>query len=406
MCSIVMQISAPRGLVPDNEINAFVPGPRVHIEGRPGGPLSGLTFAAKDLFDVAGHPTGGGNLDWARSNPVPARHAWAGTKLLAAGATLIGKTITDEVSLGIVGENAFYGTPVNPRAPGRVPGGSSSGSAAAVAAALCDTALGTDTGGSVRVPASFCGLYGIRPTHGRLPVTGMLPQAPSSDTTGWFARDASTFAKVSSVMLDEAVRAELPTRLIIAVDAFAFADTEVAAALQPMVERLQALIGTTREEVMAPAGLTQWARAQRTLQPSEAWLTFKDWIERDNPRFAFSVARNLLLGSMIPQSECQWAELVRREARGRMRHLLPPGTILCLPTTPFAAPKRGEPLSVAGPRRDRLLCLCCHGGLTGVPQVSIPGATVEGLPIGLSIVGRPGNDATLVAVAAALAKES
>ncbi|HYZ41576.1 MAG TPA: amidase, partial [Stellaceae bacterium] len=383
-----------------DELNAFVPGPRVNIEGRPGGPLSGLSFAAKDLFDVAGHPTGGGNPDWARSNPVPTRHAWAVQKLLDAGATLIGKTITDEVSLGIVGENAFYGTPVNPRAPGRVAGGSSSGSAAAVAAGLCDTALGTDTGGSVRVPASFCGLYGIRPTHGRLPVSGMMPQAPSSDTTGWFARDAATFAKVASVMLDEAIPRELPRKLIIAVDAFGFANPDVAAALQPMVERLRGLIGETREEVMAPGGLVQWARAQRTLQPSEAWLTFRDWIDRDNPRFAFSVARNLLLGSMIPQSERDWAELVRREARGRMRHLLSPGTILCLPTTPFPAPKRGEPLSVTGPQRDRLLCLCAHGGLTGVPQVSIPGAEAGGLPIGLSIVGGPGTDATLIAVAA------
>jgi len=388
--------------MPDNDVNAFVPGPRVHIDGRPGRPLSGLTFAAKDLFDVAGHPTGGGNPDWGRSNPVPVRHAWAVQKLLDAGATLIGKTITDEVSLGIVGENAFYGTPVNPRAPGRVPGGSSSGSAAAVAASLCDTALGTDTGGSVRVPSSFCGLYGIRPTHGRLPVSGMMAQAPSSDTTGWFARDAATFAKVSRVMLDETIPPELPRKLIIAVDAFGFADPEVAAALQPIVERLRGMIAETREEMMAPAGLVQWARAQRTLQPSEAWVTFKDWIERDNPRFAFSVARNLLLGSMIPQSERDWAELVRREARGRMRDLLRPGTILCLPTTPFAAPKRGEPLFVAGPQRDRLLCLCCHGGLTGVPQVSIPGALIDGLPVGLSLIGGRGTDATLVAVAAAL----
>src|SRR5205807_911885 len=225
--------------MPDDDINAFVPGPRAHIEGRPGGPLSGLTFAAKDLFDVAGYPTGGGNPDWARSNPVPAQHAWAVQRLLDGGATLIGKTITDEVSLGIVGENAFYGTPVNPRAPGRVPGGSSSGSAAAVAAGICDTALGTDTGGSVRVPASFCGLFGIRPTHGRLPVTGMMPQAPSSDTTGWFARDAGTFAKVASVMLGERVPSALPDRLIIAADAFAFADPEVGAALQPIVERLR-----------------------------------------------------------------------------------------------------------------------------------------------------------------------
>src|SRR5438874_7573415 len=386
----------------NDDFGAFVSGQKFRIEGRAGGPLSGLTFAAKDLFDVAGHPTGGGNPDWARANPVPERHAWAVQRWLDAGADLIGKTITDEVSLGILGENPFYGTPMNPRAPGHVPGGSSSGSAAAVAGGLCDTALGTDTGGSVRVPASFCGLYGIRPTHGRIDVSGMMPQAPTSDTTGWFARDIETFARVSIVMLDEAIPTMLPRRLIVAVDAFAFADPEVGEALQPMVERLRALISEVREEVMAPAGITQWARAQRTLQPSEAWLTFKDWIDRDNPRFAFRVARNIILGSMIPESERGWAQLVRQEARGRMRYLLPEGTILCLPTTPFPAPKRGEPLSAAGPQRDRLLCLCCHGGLTGVPQVSIPGATVDGLPIGLSIVGAPGSDATLIAVAAAL----
>src|SRR6266404_4122884 len=227
--------------MPD-EINAFVPGPPVRIEGRKGGPLSGLTFAAKDLFDVAGFPTGGGNPDWARSNPVPTRHSWAVQRLLDAGATLIGKTITDEVSLGIVGENAFYGTPVNPRAPGHVPGGSSSGSAAAVAAGLCDTALGTDTGGSVRVPASFCGLYGIRPTHGRLDLAGMMQQAPTSDTTGWFARDAETFARVSAVMLGEAIADDLPRRLVIATDTFALADPETAAALEPLVARLRALV--------------------------------------------------------------------------------------------------------------------------------------------------------------------
>src|ERR1700693_1657963 len=186
--------------MPD-DIGAFVPGQQFRLEGKPGGPLAGLTFAAKDLFDVAGHPTGGGNPDWARTHPVPTGHAWAVATLLDAGATLIGKTITDEVSLGILGENPFEGTPINPRAPGRVPGGSSAGSAAAVAAGLCDTALGTDTGGSVRVPASFCGLYGIRPTHGRLDRTGMLPQAPSSDTTGWVARGCATFALLSSALL-------------------------------------------------------------------------------------------------------------------------------------------------------------------------------------------------------------
>src|SRR5690348_12681909 len=247
-----------------DDIGAFVPGPRIHIEGRAGGPLAGLTFAAKDLFDVAGVPTGGGNHDWPTGRPIPTRHSWAVQTLLDAGATLIGKTITDEVSLGILGENPFEGTPQNPRAPGHVPGGSSAGSAAAVAAGLCDTALGTDTGGSVRVPASFCGLYGIRPTHGRLDLTGMLPQAPTADTAGWFARDAATFARVSEVMLGEPIPAMLPLRLVVAVDAFGFADRDTAEALRPMVEVLGKLVTEVREDLLAPPGLSAWGRAQRT----------------------------------------------------------------------------------------------------------------------------------------------
>src|SRR5207244_1941286 len=241
----------------------------------PDWPLSGQTLAARDLFNGAAHPTGGANEDWALSHPVPTRHAWAVQTLLDAGAERIAKTSTDEVSLGTLGENPCEGTPVNPRAPGRVPGGSSAGSAAAVAAGLCDTALGTDTGGSVRVPASFCGIYGIRPTHGRLDLSGMMSQAPSSDTTGWFARDAETFARVSAVMLGEAIPRALPTRLIVATDAFALADPETAAALEPLVARLRTLVGDVREEAMAPPGLAAWARAQRTLQPYEAWQTFQ-----------------------------------------------------------------------------------------------------------------------------------
>jgi amidase len=323
-------------------------------------------------------------------------------RLLDAGATLIGKTITDEVSLGILGENPFDGTPLNPAAPDRVPGGSSSGSASAVAQGLCDTALGTDTGGSVRVPASFCGLYGIRPTHGRLDLTGMLPQAPSSDTTGWFARDATTFARVSEVMLGESISATLPTHLVVAVDAFGFADAGTSAALQPLVRALAALMKDVRDDLLAPPGLTTWARAQRTLQPWEAWQTFKPWLERDNPRLQYSVARNLARAVAIPESEREWAALVRSEARARMTWLLPPGTILCMPTTPFPAPLKGQSLPALEPVRGRILGLAAHGGLTGVPQVSVPGAQVDGLPVGLSIVGGHGSDAALIAVARAL----
>ena len=389
----------------EDDVGAFVPGQRFHVGGRPDGPLAGLTFVAKDLFDVAGRPTGAGNPDWERVHPVPTRHAWAVQRLLDAGAALIGKTITDEVSLGIFGENAFYGTPRNVRAPDRVPGGSSSGSAAAVAAGLCDTALGTDTGGSVRVPASFCGLYGIRPTHGRLDLSGMMSQAPSSDTTGWFARDADTFAPVSSVMLCEDIPRQLPRRLVIATDAFAFADRPVAAALQPMVDQLGALTGWVGEGVLAPPGLTVWARAQRILQPYEAWQTFREWADRTNPRFAFNVARQLAQAAAIAESDLGPAMHVRGAARAHMQELLPPGTVLCLPTTPFPAPLRGQPWSTLDPLRARITGLTVVGGLTGSPQITIPGADVDQLPIGLSIVGRPGSDATLVALAGAWATQ-
>jgi amidase len=380
----------------------FVPGPPLRIPGAPGGALAGLTFAAKDLLDVAGQPTGGGNPDWARRNLVPTRHAWAVQRLLDAGATLIGKTVTDEVSLGILGENPFDGTPLNPKAPDRVPGGSSSGSASAVAQGLCDTALGTDSGGSVRVPASFCGLYGIRPTHGRIDVTGMMPQAPGSDTIGWFARDAVTFARVSEALLGETIPERLPARLVIAVDTFGFADADTATALEPLVRKLSITVGDVREDLLAPPGLSTWSRAQRTLQPHEAWLTFREWLDQDNPRLQWSVARGLVLGSTIPESERRWAALMRDEARARLAWLVPPGTILCMPTTPFPAPRKGLSLEALDPLRARISCLTSHGGLTGVPQVSLPGATVDGLPVGLSIVGSRGTDAALVAVTRAM----
>jgi len=383
-------------------INAFVPGTRIHLSGSGEGPLRGLRFAAKDLFDIAGYPTGCGNPDWARHSQIPSKHAWAVQTLLDAGATLVGKTITDEISLGILGESRFDGTPLNTRAPDRVPGGSSSGSAAAVAGNLCDFALGSDTGGSVRVPASFCGLYGIRPTHGRVNSAGLMPQAPSSDAVGWLTSDATILRRVSEVIFNEKVPDALPKRLVVAVDAFEFASTEAAAVLRPMI----ALLGRrmeVREEVMAPAGIDVWGAAQRTLQRYEAWMTFREWIDRFDPRLSFSVARNLAFSAQITEEERNRAARVRSEAQARMADLVPQGTILCMPTTPFPAPKKGQPLSARDPLMDSLRNLCSHGGLTGVPQISLPGATVGQLPVGLSIVGGRGSDMTLVAVACALA---
>jgi amidase len=310
--------------------------------------------------------------------------------------------VTDEVSLGILGENAHDGTPLNPAAPDRVPGGSSSGSASAVAAGLCDFALGTDSGGSVRVPASFCGLYGIRPTHGRMDFSGITAQSPSADTCGWFARDATTFAKVAQVLFGAQLPGTLPTRLLVATDAFGFADDAVQQALAPMVDRLSALIGSRQEVTLAPPGLSVWQRAQRVLQSSESWKTFEPWLDTCNPRLAFGVARGLVLGSMLTDAERGAASLMRIEAQARLRHLLPTGTILCLPTTPFPAPLKFLPNSVLGPLRDRISCLTSHGGLTGVPQINLPGPMVDGAPVGLSIVAAHGADLDLMRVAVSL----
>ena len=388
---------------PHDPLDAFVPGPRCTIAGAASGPLAGVTLAVKDLIDVAGLPTGGGDPDWERTHPSPARHAWIVARLLEAGMRIVGKTATDEVSLGILGENAFTGTPRNPAAPDRVPGGSSSGSASAVAGGACDIALGTDTGGSVRVPASFSGLYGIRPTHGRIDFGGITVQAPSSDTVGWFAREAGLFARVGEVVFGTSVPTVLPTRLLVATDAFGFADPDVAAALQPILARLGSIVAPGEEVTLAPQGLSVWQWAQRVLQSSEAARTFAPWLDAHNPRMAFSVARGLVMGSMFTDHERTRAALMREEARARLRHLLPLGTILAMPTTPFPAPRRGLPLSELGFLRERISCLTSHGGLAGMPQVNLPGATVEGAPVGLSILAARGHDETLLAVARAFA---
>src|SRR5581483_11725490 len=148
------------------------------LKGKSDGPLAGLTAVVKDMYAVAGERAGGGNPDWLAHAQPAASHAAAIAKILDAGATIVGKAICDEFFYSVAGINAHYGTPANARAPGRIPGGSSSGSAAATAAGVCDFALGSDTGGSVRIPASFCGLYGLRPTYGRIDTTGCMDMAP------------------------------------------------------------------------------------------------------------------------------------------------------------------------------------------------------------------------------------
>ncbi len=229
-----------------NRLGAFVPHFQDTLRGAESGPLAGTKFAVKDIYDIAGHVTGCGNPDWLRTHKPAAKTAPVVEKLLAAGGTMIGKTVTDEIAYSLNGQNFHYGTPVNSNAPGRIPGGSSSGSASAVAGNAVDFALGSDTGGSVRVPASLCGIMGIRTSHGRIPLDGIMPLAPSFDTIGWFARDGALLNRIGAVLLDED---KVPTpfgELLVCEDGFAQANLSCAAALQPAVNAAATAVGTSR----------------------------------------------------------------------------------------------------------------------------------------------------------------
>ncbi len=216
---------------------AFTEHGRVELAGSGTGPLAGLRFAVKDQFDVAGVPTGLGNPCWLRTSPVPAVTAEPVRRLLDAGGVMVGKTHMDELGWSLNGINHHYGTPVNAAAPARTPGGSSSGSAAVVAGGVVPFALSGDGGGSIRVPASYCGIYGIRPTVGR--VGGPAdPEDPGLATAGWLASDAQVLDLVGSVLLDRAAPVPTPSRLIYAEDLFAALDPGVAEAMRAGVRRI------------------------------------------------------------------------------------------------------------------------------------------------------------------------
>jgi len=382
-----------------DNLDAFCKDTDAYLAGKPSGPLSGLTFAAKDIFDVAGHVTGGGNPDWKATHPPAERNAWIVETLVNAGATMVGKTHTDELTRGILGENAHYGTPINTKAPDRVPGGSSSGSASAVAGRLVDFALGSDTGGSVRIPASFCGLYGLRPTHGRIPLEGILMQALSYDTIGWFTRDAVTYAKVAAAVFQTEIPDFTPSRLVIAQDAFDEADEEVSAVLLPIAEKIGELAGSSTTMRLSPNGLTEWAVQQNVLQSEEAWNSVKDWIDQVNPRFSFWVSERYNLAIGLTDAQLKEAAVLRETVRARMDEVFAGGGFVCLPTAVVPAPLRGLPASAKKDVQGRLSRLTCIAGTTGRPQLSMPLVEVNGLPVGLSIMGDRGSDEALIGFA-------
>ena len=301
----------------------FMPYPPVKVAGARSGPLKGLTFAVKDLFDVAGYPTSAGSPHMLAMSGIKTRHAPIVQKLLDAGAAFVGKTITDELAFSMNGKNAHFGTPVNGGAKDRIPGGSSSGSAAAVSNGLCDFALGTDTGGSVRAPANHCGLYGLRPTHGRVSLKGAHDLSKSFDTCGWFARDAATFARVADVMLgrDRRPLPEKP-RLLIAQDCFGLLDEAVRTALAPAIKRLEKLYGPAEPVTAAMGGFEELYWAFRRIQGREAWETDGALIDTYKPPLGPGVAERFAYSKAVKKAEVAAADRVRARLTAELTALL------------------------------------------------------------------------------------
>jgi len=360
------------------------------------GPLAGLTFGAKDLFDVKGYVTGAGNPDWLRTHGPAADTAPAVGLLIEAGARLVAKTITDELAFSLSGENIHYGTPLNAAAPERIPGGSSSGSASAVAGGLVDFALGTDTSGSIRIPASYCGLFGLRPTHGRISVRGVVPLAPSFDTVGWLARDADVLYRVGRALLAEHSLSAHPRRLLIAKDAFALADLSVQNALQPSLARLGRHFQTVATARLAPASLESWAGTELFLKNFEAWQSHREWLDQIQPRLAPEVASRYERASKVTAAQRSAAQPQQRTIRMHLLELLRDDTVICLPTSPCIAPLKATPEAALDEVRQRTLMLTCPAGLGGLPQITLPMAAVDGCPAGISLLGGPGQDLALL----------
>jgi amidase len=361
------------------------------------GALAGLTFAVKDLFDVAGSRTACGNPDRLRDAAAAAATAPSVLAPLMAGARLIGKTHTDEVACGMFGMNPHFGTPINPKAPQRVPGGSSSGSASAVAAGLCDFALGSDTGGSIRVPASFCGLYGLRTTYGRISTAGVMAMAPSFDTVGWLARDATTLRRVGEVYFG-LIRAGTKPRLLLARDAFDIPMRAIGEALL----RIARALGPSEETSLYPHGADEWLDTFRPLQLNELWSTLGPWATQPGRQLSQAVRERIELSKTVKPADVAAALVRREELTQRLVDLLGDDGFAIIPTAHDLPPLRDAPVSAQVEFREKTLALTAVASLTRLPQINIPVTEVAGCPVGLSLIAGPRGDEKLLAFAEGL----
>jgi amidase len=357
------------------------------------GPLAGLAFVVKENIDVAGFASTNGHPTFAETHPPAGSNAPVVDRLLAAGARLVGKAHMDEMAYSLLGANAHYGTPVNPRAPQRHPGGSSSGSAVAVAEGLADFALGTDTAGSCRAPASFCGVFGFRPSHGALSSDGVTPLAPSFDVVGCLARDAEILAKVGDVLLPKDL-APGPMRPLLLVDAFDECPFEEASLLLRGLRGLNQDLPT--RDARLDAGFWQDALGHfRNLQAHEAHRSHAAWASAAHPTFGPGVAERMAYAATVTLQQKQEADAFRTAAAKRLDEIMGKDGFFVLPTTPFFAPLLEETAAELDFKRYQMFRLFLLASFFSLPQVSLPLKTPDA-PLGLSLIGRRWSDRALL----------
>mgnify|MGYP001827660830 CR=1 FL=1 len=375
----------------------------VVVGGSGRGALAGLTFAAKDIFDVAGHTCCAGSPDWLATHEPAVATCSAVQKLLDAGATLVGMTRTTELTYSGTGRNELFGTPINPVAPDRLPGGSSSGSVVAVAGGGVDFALGSDTGGSIRIPAALCGVYGMRTTHGAIANDGVVPLAPSLDTLGAFARDLHTLRRVYEVLLDHEPATISWSKAMCPDDAWAVADPEVASALASEVERLAAVLPVDRGNLSdAPGGLAEWVDDTRVTQAFEAWRTHGPWVSAAPRTHSALVGRRLEAARATSGAEAERAYSARKVARRRMHDIVGVETVVVMPACPTVAPSVDTSDDDLLEWWSRVSQVTAPGHLAGLPQITVPAGTVGGAPVALSLLGPPRSELALIDLAARL----
>ncbi|XP_030944215.1 outer envelope protein 64, mitochondrial isoform X2 [Quercus lobata] len=385
-------------------------------------PLSSLTFAIKDIFDVKDYVTGFGSRDWERTHEVSEKTAVAVTALLKNGATCVGKTVMDELAFGITGENRHYGTPTNPQMPSCIPGGSSSGSAVAVAAGLVDFALGTDTIGCVRIPASFCGILGFRPSHGAVSMIGVLRNSQSLDTVGCFARDPSILHRVGHVLLKlNSVEPRRARRLIFADDLFQFSKVPPQKILNVVNKAIENLSGykppkhtnfgqyvgsnvPSLKQFQEPSSnlqngtstLKALSSVMVSLQRYEFKTNHEEWVNSVKPKLGPDVSDRVLAAINTTHKNMKILYKVRTEMRVALQNLLKDDGILVIPTVADSPLKLNTKKGLSAEFHDRIFALSSIASISGCCQVSIPLGKHNDCPISVSFITFHGADKFLL----------